>query len=121
MRPVDDTAPLIPLILAVELDAISSLQSSDAARQIDVVCHEYSLPGGQANDESLMPAPTIVVGQDSRDVAAALDLSVAAAILECSCQYLVGTARTRGRANVILTRNEPAFDDEICGRECKAN
>jgi len=116
MRPVDDTASLIPLIFAVELDQISSLQSSDAARQIDVVCHQYSLSGCQANDESLMPAPTIVVGQDPRDVAAGLDLNVTTAILERGCQCLIGTA------NDIPSRNEPAFDDaEICGRECKAN
>lgn len=43
MRPVDDAALGIPLILTVELDVIASLQRSNATRQVDIVRDEQRL------------------------------------------------------------------------------
>ena len=114
MCPVDDATLRIPLILAVELDQISFLHRGHTICQIDIVSHEHCLPGCQANDESLMPAAGIVIGKDSRDVATALNLSVAASILERRCQCLVGIVDDT--AGLLRRRNEPGFSAaEICG------
>ena len=82
MRPMDDAAPLIPLILAVELDGIARLERADAAREIDVVRDQHRLSGRQLHDEALMPAAVVVVRKDLGDAATALDLNIATVILE---------------------------------------
>ena len=130
MRPMDDAAPLIPLILAVELDGIARLERADAAREIDIVRDQHCLPGRQPNDEALMATAFVVVGEDFGDAATALNLNVATAILECRCQGVAGAANgsagaiPRARAGVrsagtgvTLSRKEPALRGEIHGRE----
>jgi hypothetical protein len=121
MRPVDDAAPLIPLILAVELDRVSRLERADAPGEIDIVRDQHRVPRREAHDETLMAAAFIVVGKDFGDAAAALNLNVAAMILECRCQSAaVDTIGTRsGGADVIvmLSRKEPALRGEVYGRE----
>ena len=116
MRPVDDAAPLIPFVLAIELDGVAGLDRSNTIGQIDVVRHQHRLSGRQLNDESLVPAPFVVVGKNLADAAASLDLNVTPAILECGRQGLLATARTG--VSVLLPRNEPAFDAaEVDGRQ----
>lgn len=88
MRPVDDAAPLIPLILAAELDAISCFQRSNAIGQLDVVRDQDSFPGRHANDESLVWAALAIVGQDFGDLATTLHLNITSVVLE-RCRYLV--------------------------------
>ena len=43
MRPVDDAALRIPLVLAVELDAISIAQRGNTIREIDIVRDQHGL------------------------------------------------------------------------------
>jgi hypothetical protein len=64
-------------------------------------------------------AAVIVVGEDFRDVATALDLNVATVILESRNQRLVRIASgsAGAAASVMLSRNQPALHDEICSNE----
>ena len=119
MRPMDDAAPLIPLILAVELDGIARLERADAAREIDIVRDQHCLPGRQPNDEALMATAFVVVGEDFGDAATALNLNVATVILESRNQRLVRIASgsAGAAASVMLSRNQPALHDEICSNE----
>ena len=124
MRPVDDAAPLVPLVLAVELDGIAWLERAHAAREIDIVRDQHCLPGRQPNDEALMATAFVVVGEDFGDAATGLNLNVAAMILERCCQCVAGTADSRARTvvgpagtGVIPSRKEPALLREIYGRE----
>lgn len=89
MRPMDDAALRIPLVLAIELDEISIAQRSNTTREIDIVRDQHGLARIHANDESLVSAAVIIFGEDLRDVATALDLNVATVILESRHQRLV--------------------------------
>jgi hypothetical protein len=40
VRPVDDAAALIPLVLAIELDDVPDLDRSDALSEIDIMSHQ---------------------------------------------------------------------------------
>src|SRR3954447_17063907 len=86
MRPMDDDAPLIPLVLAVELDRIAGLQRADAPSEIDIVRDQHSLTGRHAHEETLMATAFVVVREDPGDAATGVNLKVAAVILERRCQ-----------------------------------
>jgi len=124
MRPVDDAAALIPLVLAVELDGIAGLQRVDATCKVDVVRDQHSMPGRQAHDKALMAAAFVVVREHFGNAATASNLNVAAMIFERPSQCVVvsaagGTSAGAGSADVIvmLSRKEPALRGEIHGRE----
>ena len=82
MGPVDNAAPLIPLVLAIELDGIPRLERAHASREIDIVRDQYRLPRREADDEALMATAFVVVGEDFGNAATGLNLNVAAMILE---------------------------------------
>ena len=132
MRPVDDAAALIPLVLAVELDWITGLQRDDATCNIDVVRDQHGVSGRQAHDEALMAAPFVVVRENFSDAATALNLNIAPMILERPGQCVVVAAAGGTRAGagaggadviVMLSWKEPALRGEIHGRErnCYSN
>lgn len=89
MRPVENASPLIPFVLATELDVVSCFQRSDAIGQFDVVRDQQRFPGRQPHDESLVRTAIAIVGQDFGDLAATTDLDIASVVLE-RCRYLVG-------------------------------
>jgi hypothetical protein len=123
MRPVDDTATLVPLVLAVKLDRISRLERADATCEIDIVRDQHRLPGRQPNDKALMATAFVVVREHFGDAATALNLNVATVILERDCQGAVGTrgsgaaAVGSGAVIVMLSRKKPTLRSEIYGRE----
>jgi hypothetical protein len=124
MRPVDDAALRIPFVLAVELDRISRLERAEPAREIDIVRDQHCVPGSQANDEALVATALVVVSEDFGDAATALNLHVAAMILEGRCQCVAGTADGCARTSVCPaaagirpSRKEPALLREIYGRK----
>lgn len=67
MSPMDDTALRVPLILSIELDAIINSYTGDARREIDVVCNEQGLSGGESQNESLVSGTSVVIRQDPRN------------------------------------------------------
>ena len=61
MRPVDDAALAIPLILATELDRVACREPLDPWRDVDVVSDQERLPRRETQDESLVtPAVRVV-------------------------------------------------------------
>lgn len=54
MRPMDQSALLIPNILARKTDHIANLQTVDAWSKIDVVLDQNRLSRSEADDEFLM-------------------------------------------------------------------
>jgi hypothetical protein len=109
MRPVDDASPLIPLILAAELDVISSLQRSNPIGQLDVVRDQDCFPGRHPDDESLVRAAIAIVGQDLRDLTTTLDLDIRSVALERG-RYLVCAVDAADAAGVMPSWDVAAFN-----------
>ena len=59
----------------VELDRIAFANSPDPGRQVDVVRDEKCPAAGEPQDESLVAAAVVVVGQDANDRARAFFLA----------------------------------------------
>ena len=66
MRPMNDSAFVVPFELAMQLD-VRGRSYWYSSRQIDIVRHQKSLAGCQPDDESLMPRPVIIIRQDAVD------------------------------------------------------
>lgn len=77
VRPVHHAAFRVPFVFAVKGDRIAGAQRIDAPRQIDVVGHQQRLSGIQLDDEALMTAAIVVVGQKLHHHALAGKLLVA--------------------------------------------
>ena len=60
MRPVDETAQVVPLIKAPEVNAVADA-NRDAIRQFDVVCQEQRAPTGDLDDNALVREATRLV------------------------------------------------------------
>ena len=90
MRPVNDPAFRVPLVLPEEFDRIADVQGRDRRRKVDVVRHQQRLPGRKPQDEALVPAAFVVVGKKFDDFALAPDLKVTLSVLERLCQNHVG-------------------------------
>ncbi len=75
VRPVNDTAFLVPFVLAAEREAITFLQRH-AWSEIDVVCDQHSR-FVNAKEESLMPRSLRVIAKDGDDRSASFDFDVA--------------------------------------------
>jgi len=96
MRPVDGASLGAPLIDSAEGDLVAHRQTLDARRHVDVVSHEKRLTGIQADDEALVTAAFVVVGEQPHDGAAALHLEVVDVIAQGRGQDRVA-ALTRDR------------------------
>ena len=77
MGPVEHSAFGVPNVLSLEGDGIPDPQGTDPRSYVDVVCDQQRLPGSQFDNEPLMPAALVVVGQDLRNSSFALDLNSA--------------------------------------------
>ena len=67
MRPVDDAALVVPLILPAELDRITHRQPADPGRDVDVVSYQQRLVGCETQDETLVTPAFRVIREDSID------------------------------------------------------
>lgn len=75
MRPMHDTAKVVPFIFAVELNSVANLNGTDSLCEIDVVRNEDCLPGRQAQDKTLMTAAIVVICKYARHDTLALNLT----------------------------------------------
>ena len=76
MRPVHEPALRVPDVFAFEFDLIPGAEVRDTRRDVDVVRDEDRLPRRKADEESLMPAPSCVVGEYARHDAGAVDANI---------------------------------------------
>ena len=63
VRPVNHTSLWIRTEFTVELDRIALADPGDAGRQVDIVGDQKCPAAGEPQDESLVAAAVIVVGQ----------------------------------------------------------
>ena len=75
MGPVDHPAFRVPLVLTMEDDAVADLQILDSRSNVNVVSDQEGLPGSELDDEALMTAPLVVVGQYADDRSRPIDLT----------------------------------------------
>src|SRR5215207_9793914 len=80
--PMNDAPFRGPFILPPERHLILLSQAGYSRRDIDVVGDEHGLSRAKLQDETLMPAPIIVVGKYPPDHALAFDLKIAGALFE---------------------------------------
>jgi hypothetical protein len=95
VRPMDDSAFLVPDILAVKADAVAYLKSVDSRGDVDVVCYQQCLSRRKLNDESLVSRPVQIVWQNSSHGALACDLYVAGSTRERATDCAVVGERFR--------------------------
>jgi len=74
VRPVDHTTAIIGLKLTVERNAVALGYRANAWREIDVVRHKNRSARGQSQDEALVTAAVVVIGQHPVDCASPTDL-----------------------------------------------
>jgi hypothetical protein len=86
---MNDAPFRVPLVLPPERHFIPLLQAGYPRRDINVVGDEKGLPRAEFQDETLMPAPVVVVGEDSFDYAPAFDLIAAGALFKSAAEDLV--------------------------------
>ena len=67
MGPVDNPSFGVPLVLATELYPVTGPQTVDPGRQVYVVGYQQGLPRREFHHETLMPAPSVVVGEKPRN------------------------------------------------------
>lgn len=82
MRPVNDTPFGIPLVFPEKLDRISGAQGRYRRREINVVRHQQCLPRSELQDEALVPATVVVIGEQFDDFTFTPDLKIALSVLE---------------------------------------
>lgn len=81
VSPVDDAAFLVPLVLAEELHSVAFLQATDALGQVDVVGDQDGLAGREPEQELLVAAAFVVIGQDPANLPGALNLQITLLVL----------------------------------------
>lgn len=97
VRPVDGSTLLVPGILAAKLDHVADAQGREARCDVDVVCDEERLAGGEPECEALVAAAFNVIAQDPRHSAGVLDLDGGLARLERIGDCLIRRTGTAGR------------------------
>jgi len=96
VRPVDNAASIIPLVFTIKGNGIATPERLNSWRQIDIVGDKQCPPWREFNDESLMATTFVVVGKNSDDRAAALDLVTGAPLTLGRCGLFL-----RGCAAVV--------------------
>lgn len=94
--PMDDPTFFVPFIDAVELHHIALPQATNARGQIDIVGDEEGIPRGKAQDELLVAASFVVIGEDATDRGRPADLDPTLPILEGTknfCTVVLGYDR----------------------------
>lgn len=77
MRPVNDAASGVPFVLSIELDQVARSKRCDPGGQVYVVGDQKGLTGLHPQDEPLMSAAIVVIGENLHNLALALNLNVA--------------------------------------------
>jgi len=113
MRPVNDAAFRVPLVLSEKLDRVAHPQGGNRRRKVDVVRNQQRLPGRKPQYEALVPAAFIVIGEELDDLALAPDLKVALFVLECLRQR-----RVRAGSGVLQAIAQPQVIPCVLGEEC---
>ncbi len=91
IRPVDDASPRIPFVFAVKFYPISFLKSIDSIGQIDVMSDQQRLSRLQFDNEALVSAAVIVVGEYRGDDSFILNLNATSPIGKCLGKCLVAS------------------------------
>lgn len=78
VRPVDHAALGVVFVFAGKAHRIAALQTRNARREVDIVCHQYGLAVGEFHDETLVARALGIVGQSAVHFAAAAHLHIAA-------------------------------------------
>ena len=78
VRPVDHAALGVVFVFAGKAHRVAALQTRNARREVDIVCHQYGLAVGEFHDETLVARALGVVGQGAVHFAAAAHLHIAA-------------------------------------------
>jgi len=115
MRPVHNAALIVPLVLALEAHGISDGQGLDTWREVDVVGDQQGLSGVEFNDEALVPAAVVVVGEDPGDGATALSDEVAAMFGESRSEDVVSSVCCRTK--FLLEPSKLRESGNRCDRE----
>lgn len=71
VSPVNDAATVIRLEHTIKLDGIACLQSGDAWSEVNIVGDQYRSAAIKLQDETLVTAAFVVIGQDAYNFAAA--------------------------------------------------
>jgi hypothetical protein len=98
VRPVDDSALLVPGILAAKLDHVTDVQGCEARRDVDVVSDEERLARSELEYETLVAATFDVIAQDPCHSAGVLDLDGGPVRPERIGEHLIRRTRASGRA-----------------------
>ena len=77
VRPVDHATPWVPLVVAGELDPVSTADARDTRRDVDVVRDQQRLARVELDDEALMPRALDVVRKNADDGGGAGDMKAA--------------------------------------------
>ena len=89
MRPVNHTTAVIPLVATAHIKG-QSLPRRYAPREIDIMCHQYSVSAIQLEHKPLMPCTLVIILQHALDSPAGLE-------------PLSGSMRGVGRLHGILS------------------
>ncbi len=65
MCPVDQTAPVVPFVFAVNLDDIADSETTQARRKVNIVCNEQGYADTSTDYEALMPRSVVIVCQQA--------------------------------------------------------
>ncbi len=64
MCPVHHASLRVPLVLAIEVDSVVHSDAIDSRSEVDIMGDQQRLPGGQAQNKSLVSRTVVVVGQN---------------------------------------------------------
>lgn len=87
MRPVDETAEIVPLVHTAHVHSIAHAQR-DAFREIDVVCNQQRLAVADIDNEPLVPRAIVIIGQQASHEAGHFDPLTVIAFCERLVQWL---------------------------------
>ena len=97
VRPVDDAAARVRLVLTAESDAVGDLQIGQARREVDVMRDQYRFARADVEDEALMAAALGIVLQHFFHLPRAAYRRAATVLRDDLIQRGVSVARFRCR------------------------
>lgn len=130
VRPMNNSALLVPDILAIKADAVAFLESLDSRGDVNVVSHEHCLSRLKTNDESLMSPPVQIIRQQPSHLALVFDLDIAFLILErttdrtivnCPCRTAFSSLRRTAFSTSFRTTCGSLFRTAFFTDRCRAN
>ena len=104
VRPVDDAAARVRLVLTAEGDVVGSLQIGQARREVDVMRDQYRFARADVEDEALMAAALGIVLQHFFHLPRAAYRRAATVLRDDLIQRGVSVARLRRRLRQLRWR-----------------